>query len=689
MTLLAELKRRNVLRVAAAYVAVSWLLIQVVETLFPVFGVSDAAIRAVVIVLAIGFVPAVISAWAFELTPEGLVRDDEVDRDAPAIRAATRRLDRIVMVALALAVGYFAFDKFMLDPARDAAREQAVAEAAREEGRAAAVQEKRDSRPPVIAVLPFSAVTANEDSEFFAAGVHDDLLTKLAQTPSMLVVSRTSVMEYKDVQRNMREIGAALGADAILEGGVQSAGDRIRINAQLIDAKTDEHLWAETYDRELTAASIFDVQDDIALAIAEALQTTFTAAAVKSPIPTQNMAAYRAYHEALAVRYEIRHGHQSDEYRNLLLEAVELDPAFTRPMALLVGSYALSAFQGDDAESVARAESVLEDIRAIAPDSVDHLIAQTFYTYYILRDYDLALELTSRVLDRVPSDTEVISIKTWIERRLGDYDAMIETLRTGRKLEPRNPMWDNRLIFNLALAHRYDEAIAELEAYDWRDENMEFLRAQLAVREHGDLQRMVQDVVAINDEFETKESLDNMAFALAMGGNFEAAARALEALPDDGVTPMGLSNKQFNKLLISHLLGNQDTAAELVAIARENLHEAGIQYDQVTDWRAITLATLAAVEGDTDTAEQFIKQYFRGSGTDWANRVGNRDFVCQILGIAGAAEEAVQCIRDGLEEPSRVMPFLEPKLAFYDPIRDEPVFIELVEELEREASNRR
>ena len=128
MTLFAELKRRNVLRVAAAYVAVSWLLIQVVETLFPVFGLSDAAIRTVVILLAIGFIPAVISAWAFELTPEGLVRDAEVDRAAPSIKASTKRLDRIVMVALALAVGFFAFDKFILDPARDAA----LAEAARE-----------------------------------------------------------------------------------------------------------------------------------------------------------------------------------------------------------------------------------------------------------------------------------------------------------------------------------------------------------------------------------------------------------------------------------------------------------------------------------------------------------------------------------------------------------------------------
>ena len=685
MTLFAELKRRNVLRVAAAYVAVSWLLIQVVETLFPVFGLSDAAIRTVVILLAIGFIPAVISAWAFELTPEGLVRDAEVDRAAPSIRASTKRLDRIVMVALALAVGFFAFDKFILDPARDAA----LAEAAREEGRVEAVQAKREAGPPVVAVLPFSAVTANEDSEFFAAGVHDDLLTKLAQTPSMLVVSRTSVMEYKGVQRNMREIGAALGADAILEGGVQSAGNRIRINAQLIDAKTDEHLWAETYDRELTTASIFDVQDDIALAIAEALQTTFTAAAVRSPIPTQNMAAYRAYHEALDVRYEIRHGHQSDEYRGLLQKAAELDPAFTRPLALLVGSYALSAFQGRDPESVTRAESILENIQAIAPDSVDHLIAQTFYTYYILRDYDLAHELTSRVLDRVPSDTEVLSIKTWIERRLGDYAAMIETLRQGRKLEPRETMWENRLIFNLALAHRYDEAMAELEAYEGRDENVEFLRARLMVREHGDLQRMVRDVVAVDEKFGSKDSHRNTVFAQVMAREFEEAASVLESVPDDGVTPMGLSNKQFDQLILAHLLGDRDTVAELVAIARENLSEGGGSLDEVDDWRAITLAMLATVEGDGDRAVRFIRQYYSGMGTDWASRVHNRDFTCQILGLAGATAAAVRCVREGLEEPSLVMPFLEPKLPFYDPIRDEPMFVELVEELDREASTRR
>jgi TolB-like protein len=685
MTLFSELKRRNVLRVAAAYVAVSWLLIQVVETLFPLFDLSDAAIRGVVIVLAIGFVPAVIVAWAFELTAEGLVRDSEVDRGSVTAKASTKRLDRIVMVALALAVGYFAFDKFMLDPARDQAREQAIAEVAREEGRAEAAQESRDSGPPVLAVLPFSAVTDTEDSVFFAAGVHDDLLTKLAQLPSMLVISRTSVLEYKNTQENIRDIGAALGADAILEGGVQSAGNRIRINAQLIDAKTDEHLWAETYDRELTTASIFDVQDDIARAISDALHITLSAPTEGSLIPTSNMAAYRAYHEAIIAGDTVIGRTTSAEYRGLLQKAMDLDPAFTRPRVLLIGSYALEAFRTDEPELIAKAEAILEDLRAVAPNSADYLIAQTHYTYYILKDYDLALQIAEQALEMVPSDAYLVSISGWIKRRQGDFAGHLESTRLARKLEPSNKKWTESLIQNLVRMHHYDEAAVEIDALEGRIYYMQVFGAMLAVREHADFDRLAMEVQSLADEIGDEFYPYDLWLTRLIARNIEGAVDALDELPkrpESAAPPnLGLSNKQALSTITYWALGDADELAELVAEGRKTVSMSGTT-DELLDKDAIlSVALLAAVEGDTAEAERLVQAWYRGGAQDLAGRGVFWDMACQILGIAGAAEAAVKCIREGLEQPSAIMPFLEPHLPFYDPIRNAPVFVELVEEL--------
>jgi TolB-like protein len=677
MTLFAELKRRNVLRVAAAYTAVAWLLIQVVETLFPVFGLSDGAIRAVVIALAIGFVPAVISAWAFELTPDGLVRDSEVDRGSTAVKAGTKRLDRIIMVALALAVGYFAFDKFLLDPARDAA----IAEAAREEGRSEAAQASLDAAPPVLAVLPFAAVTDTEDSVFFAAGVHDDLLTKMAQLPSMLVISRTSVLEYKNTQKNIREIGAALGADAILEGGVQSAGNRIRINAQLIDAKTDEHLWAETYDRELTTASIFDVQDDIARAIAEALHVTLGTQAQESPIPTSNMAAYRAFHEAMVIRDSVHGGETSDEYRDLLRKAVELDPAFTRARALLVGSYALDAFNDDDPGLIANAEAALEDLQVAAPRSADNLVAQTYYTYYILKDYDLALEILNQALAMVPSDTHLIAMRSWIQRRQGDFEGRLETLRLLHQLEPEQN-WYSIIISNLVYAHRYDEALENISVFEGRDYDVERFRSMLALREHGDLARLAMELESLVGEFDPRLASIEVPLARIIARDYAGAIETLDAIEHRRMSlTWGLSSWQAISMITYWLAGDAEKVAELVSDARQEFAELGTIDDMEGKHSILSLALLAAVEGDAEETERWFEAWDDGYAQDLAGRMGNWDIACQTLGIAGAAEAAVRCIRQGLVEPSAIMPFLEPLLPFYDPIRDEPVFVELVEEL--------
>ena len=687
MTLFEELKRRNVLRVAAAYIAVSWLLIQVVETLFPVFGLSDAAIRAVVIVLAIGFVPAVVVAWAFELTPEGLIRDSEVDRAADVVKARARRLDRIVMVTLALAVGYFAFDKFMLDPARDKAREQAIAEAAREEGRTEAAQASRDGGPPVLAVLPFSAVTDTEDSRFFAAGVHDDLLTKLAKFSSMLVISRTSVLEYRDTQENIRDIGAALGADAILEGGVQSAGNRIRINAQLIDARTDEHLWAETYDRELTATSIFDVQDDIARAISEALHVTLAGPAQDDLIPTSNIAAYRAYHQAIIAGETVLGRTTSPEYRALLRKAVELDPAFTRPMALLVGSYALDAFADNDPEKISNAEAVLQSLQAVAPDSADFLIAQTYYTYYIIKDYSLALRIADQAREIVPNDAHLVAITAWIKRRQGDFAGNMETMQLARRLEPGNVSWVRGVVGTLILMHEYDAALAEIEAFDGRDYFIERARSDLAVREHGDLERRATDTDSLANEFSDSDAVWDVWQARFDARDFEGAEEALDSIPEPRRSRGpgdGISGKQAVSIQTYWALGDADRLAQHVADAYRTTGQPGAT-DEPLQLRAIlSYILLAAVEADVEEAERHARDWFRSSNRDLIERAAAWDLACRGLGIAGAAEAAVACLRDGLQEPSSITPFIEPHLPYYDPIRSEPVFVELVEELAKQ-----
>jgi TolB-like protein len=689
MALFSELKRRNVLRVAAAYIAVSWLVIQVIETLFPVFGLSDGAIRAVVILLAIAFVPVVALAWAFELTPEGLMRDSEIDPASPTRRAAGKRLDRVFMIAMALALGYFAVDKFLLDPARDREREQEVAAAAREEGRAEAVREAQDAEaegPPMVAVLPFVAVGDTEDSTFFATGVHDDLLTQLAQQPSMRVISRTSVLEYKDTEKNIREIGEELRADAILEGGVQSAGERIRINAQLIDAHTDEHLWAETFDRELTASNIFDVQTEIARAIASALHGTLSAQTDTGLIPTTNMVAYRLYHEALAIRDSAPQLFSKDVYRDLLREAAELDPAYTRPQAELVGSLALGSFSGKDQATMVEAEQVLANIATVAPGSTDHLIAQAYYTYYVIADYDLAHEIASRAQELAPSDAHLAQMKSWIERRQGDYGAMVESVRLARQLDPRNRRLTGTIVYNLILDHRYDEARAELATIDapgfWEKMSGIFLRGV----EHRDFGRLAADLQALHEEYERTMPADTLVWARISNREYVLAAELLDQTPDQvewNHTSMGIPIKTLLELQIRWFLGESDRLEALVREGRASL-ENRVREGWLSDAQAMLGAGyIAAVQGDTVEAVRLVRGWNReGASRDPPERAFHQDAACQILGMAGAAEEAVACIRTGIAEPSMVAPPFEPYLPHYDSIRDEPVFIELLAELE-------
>ena len=279
----AELKRRNVIRMAGLYLVGAWLVVQVAGTVLPMFGAPDWLPRSIVILLAIGFVPAVIFSWVFELTPQGLKRDEDVPPEQSIGPQTGRRMDRLIIAVLALALGYFAFDKFVFAPRRQAA---VVTKDA------ASLPNDLSIIPKSIAVLPFENLSDDKQNTYFADGIQDEILTKLASIADLKVISRTSTAKYKSKPENLKTMSQELGVATVLEGTVQKAGDRVRGNVQLIDARADSHLWAKSYGRDIK--DVFAVETEVAQDIADSLKAKLSPAEANAvaAAPTKDTAAY-------------------------------------------------------------------------------------------------------------------------------------------------------------------------------------------------------------------------------------------------------------------------------------------------------------------------------------------------------------------------------------------------------------
>jgi len=435
LSLFNELKRRNVFRIGAAYVVGAWLLIQVTETIFPLFGYGDTPARLVVIVLAIGFIPSLIFSWVFEITPEGLKKDADLDSDKSITQSTGRKLDRIILVVLALALGYFAFDKFVLDPARD----QSNIEIAHQEGRTAALTESHGDKS--IAVLPFDNRSNREEDQFFTDGIHDDLLTTIAKIGSMKVISRTSVMEYRDTSKKIPQIAQELGVANILEGGIQRSGNQVRINVQLIDAVTDEHLWAEIYDRELTAENLFAVQSEITRIIADALQAELSTDEQLriDARPTDNLQAYDAYmrgRQLMATRNSANMKLATEEFG----KATRIDPLFALGWVGVADSNSLLSSYGDLSveESLLIQEEAVKNALAIDNDLGEaYASLANIHIYYNRKGeaetaYQKAIELSPNYA----------SAYYWYSGFLGKYPLrmreQVELARKAAELDPRS-----------------------------------------------------------------------------------------------------------------------------------------------------------------------------------------------------------------------------------------------------------
>lgn len=459
MGFIEELKRRNVFRVGIAYAVVAWLIAQVADLVLENISAPDWLMKAILLILALGLPLALIFAWAFEMTPEGIKKEKDVDRSQSITPQTGRKLKATIMALLVLAVAYFAVDKFVLQP--DSASSTAQAPPPPPAPAATDPQPLEKS----IAVLPFANRSNREEDEFFTEGIHDDLLTHLSKIGSMKVISRTSVLRYKDTQKPIPEIAAELKVTSILEGGIQRSGDQVRINVQLIDAKTDEHLWAETFDRQLTAENLFAIQSEISTRIADALKATLSPEEESrlSKVPTKNMAAYNAF---LRGR-QLQARRTSSDLEQALAEfrrATELDPNYALAWVGIAESANLLNIYGtlSGTESVTLQEDAID--RALAIDSeLGEAYASMAGLYEIRQEFGQAESAYRRAIELSPNYAPTYQWYANTLTRIPDrLDEAIPLLEKAAELDPLSPIIRSNRASLLQQLGRFQEAEEEL-----------------------------------------------------------------------------------------------------------------------------------------------------------------------------------------------------------------------------------
>jgi len=405
MSFFEELKRRNVIRMAMLYLVASWVILQVADVLFDALELPSAWARGVLAVLILGFPVALVISWVYEVTPEGIKREKDVDRSQSITPQTGHKINILIVVLLVVAIATVAVDRLLPEATKTAVSETVTEEKQPDAPAPAEFAAEKFAPAPdrSIAVLPFANRSAREEDVYFVDGIHDDILTQLARIGSLTVISRTSVEKFRETSQSMKEIGAVLGVKNILEGGVQRAGDRVRINVQLIDVDTDDHLWAETYDRELTTANIFDIQSEISTAIAQALQATLSPEEKErlGSAQTGNMAALEAYflgRQALAKRTSASLAEAEKHFK----QAITLDPDYALANIGLADTYVLQAIYSGRSRSEQDALAKPLITRALA---INDRLGEAYISMASMvseSDYETAERLFRKGIDLAP-----------------------------------------------------------------------------------------------------------------------------------------------------------------------------------------------------------------------------------------------------------------------------------------------
>ena len=654
-----EVQRRKVYRVAAAYIIAAGFIIQIGSAVFPAWELPNWTFRLVVVLLLIGFPISLILAWAYDVTAQGI-------RVTPAIGVpgANRRRNVIMLVATGMVISAAA--GFFLLP------------------RAAA--HKIDKS---IAVLPFENLSDEKENAYFADGIQDDILTNLSKIGDLKVISRTSVMSYRGHAPNVRDIGKALGVSTILEGSVRRSGNRVRVNVQLIDATTDEHLWANDYDRDLT--DVFAIQTDLAQKIAGELQAKLspTEKAQIERKPTQNGEAYLAFvqaHNLFVTGVEdIEKLKQSEQ---LYTRAIEIDPKFALAFARYsqLESWVVHTF--DPArERREKARALAEQALQLQPDLPEAHLAMGFSLYYGDNDFDAALKEFEIAQRGLPNEAEGYLALGAIQRRLGKWSESTASLKKAAGLNPKDSWVLQNLALNYEMLRDFDAANKTIDRglqLNPTGVGLWEIKSKLAIAEKGDL--------SVSEKaFHTVKSMPigeklwiagARADVFLLERKYKEGLREAESLPDDLFTsiPAKLCAKYY--LIGFARKALHDQAGALAALLKaKDLVEAQLRQSPDSPDMRIQLAKVLAYLGQKDAA---LGEAQRAAELlpESKDAFGGPEItagVAEVYCIVGESSRAIELLDGLLSRPSSVTaPGLKLN-PIWDPLRTDPRFQALID----------
>jgi TolB-like protein/Tfp pilus assembly protein PilF len=689
-----ELKRRNVYKVAVAYAVVGWLLIQVATQVFPFFEIPNWAVRLVVLAIIIGFPIALVIAWAFELTPEGLKRTEDVDpfdsRSGEILPAQGQRKSRgwiyVVIVGAVFSISLFLAGRYTARNVPSAARAETAA--------ASSIPQKS------IAVLPFENLSDDKANTYFATGMQDEILTRLAGVRDLKVISRTSTEQYASRPPNLRIVAEQLGVASVLEGSVQKAGDAVHINVQLLDARSDSHLWAQSYDRDLR--DIFGVQRDVAQNVADALKAQLLPAesARIASVPTQNPEAYDLYLRGNAYFQRVYDQVAlTSAVMPLAIEsyqqALAKDPDFALAAAMLAQAHMRTYWLLPDHTDarLAAAKAAAEKSLALQPDLGEGHMALGVYWYYGHRDYAQALQQLELARKSLPNNAAVELYIGAIMRRQGQWTDAIAHIERAIVLDPRSSLALDQLGAAYQALHRYaeaDQAFTRAVGVTRDPSDERITQGGNTVLWKGDLSPLR---AAVGSLAVGSEDYSGNAWSIFMLGwwsrDYSAAAKLAETNRDANWSDS--SNVTFPRRLYLafayHAGGDTAKAQPIYAEVYTQLQSALPQRPDDPDLH-LALGLAAAELGHKDEAisEGRKATALLPVSRDAYSGPGYLGWLAQIYLRVGENAQAIDTLRELLAVPSSgaaISPALLKLEPLWDPIRKDPGFKRLLVGTER------